>query len=393
MSDLSQLLDTWLRRLPAQLPAAHELRRAIHANPRVSGDEQATTDAVARAMRVEFDQVANTGAITRLGPTTGPSVALRGELDALPVREETGVGWASTSGAMHACGHDVHLAALTAVVRAAADLDLPYGLVPFLQPREETYPSGAQDIKNSGRFADLQVTHAIGAHVHPGVPLGAVAAGDGFVNAAAGEITIEVTGAGGHGAYPHQATDVAVCVAQIVTGLAEVVRRSNDPMEPALISVGTIQVGNGAANVLPHSGRVFATIRTTSTAATERVVTAVDRFARGTGEAFGCRGEVTHVPGEPALINDAALSARFADTARRAGLGSAPIMRSLGADDFSFYGDIVPTLMCFVGVDTGAKNAPSLHDAKFLPPEEAVEMTARALIAGYVAAAEEIRGD
>ena len=87
MSDLSQLLDTWLRRLPAQLPAAHELRRAIHANPRVSGDEQATTDAVARAMRVEFDQVANTGAITRLGPTTGPSVALRGELDALPVRE------------------------------------------------------------------------------------------------------------------------------------------------------------------------------------------------------------------------------------------------------------------------------------------------------------------
>ena len=166
MSDFSELLDNWLDRLRAQLPAAHALRRAIHANPRVSGDEQATTDAIAQAMGIELDPVAETGAITRLGPTTGPSVALRGELDALPVKEETGVEWASTSGAMHACGHDVHLAALTAVVRAAVDLDLPYGLVPFLQPREETYPSGAQDIKNSGRFADLQVAHAIGAHVH-----------------------------------------------------------------------------------------------------------------------------------------------------------------------------------------------------------------------------------
>lgn len=380
-----KLAQRWIAALDQELPAAVKLRKELHANPRVSGEEQDTTHAVASAMELDFKSLATTGGISRIGPQTGPSIALRGELDALPVEEATGVEWASSNTAMHACGHDVHLAALVAVVRAAKRLELPYGLVPFLQPREETYPSGALDIKDSGAFATYGVAHAIGAHVHPDVPLGAVASGEGFINAAAGEFIITVDGQGGHGAYPHKANDVAVCVAHVVSGLSEIVRRTSNPMAPALISVGSVQVGSSAANVLAGKGTIKTTVRTSSSAAAQEIATAVQGFVEHTAQAYGCTGDLEYLPGEPALINDEHLAANFAAVQGKLGLETGEPMRSLGADDFSFYGELVPSLMCFVGVGTGA--TPSLHDAQFLPPDSAVGYTAKALIAGYLAAA------
>lgn len=380
-----KLAQRWIAALDQVLLAAVELRKQLHANPRVSGEEKDTTDAVASAMELDFEPLATTGGISRIGPGSGPSIALRGELDALPVEEDTGVEWASSNSTMHACGHDVHLAALVAVVRAAKQLELPYGLVPFLQPREETYPSGALDIKESGAFATYDVAHAIGAHVHPDVPLGAVASGEGFINAAAGEFIITVEGQGGHGAYPHKANDVAVCVAHIVSGLSEIVRRTSNPMAPALISVGSVQVGSSAANVLAGKGTVKTTVRTSSSAAAQEIAAAVQRFVEHTAQAFGCTGDLEYLPGEPALINDERLAANFNAVQGTLGLETAEPMRSLGADDFSFYGELVPSLMCFVGVGNGA--TPSLHYAQFLPPDDAVGYTAKALIAGYLAAA------
>ena len=201
--NLQQLAEQWVSEFNKYLSDVVELRKQIHSSPFVSGEEQPTTDLMIETMSVRLEPVAQTGAVGRIGPTEGASIGIRGELDALPVTEETGVEWSSTNDAMHACGHDVHLAALAGVIRAAKNLDLPYGLVPILQPREETYPSGALDIAESGKLQQLGVRHVIGAHVHPSIPTGAVAAGSGFVNAAAGEIAISVTGKGGHGAYPH----------------------------------------------------------------------------------------------------------------------------------------------------------------------------------------------
>ncbi|MGO1571508.1 MAG: M20 metallopeptidase family protein [Canibacter sp.] len=388
--NFDQLANDWTRALRQELEAAINLRKQLHQNPRLSGEESDTAARVAAAMGDELNIVAKTGGWIRTGPQTGPSIALRGELDALPIEEKTGLDWASTSEKMHACGHDVHLAALTAVVRAAKTLDLPYGCVSVLQPREESYPSGALEIRESGLFQQQQILHAIGAHVHPGLALGEVSTGGGFVNADASEVEIVITGHGGHGAYPHRANDVAHAVAHTVTGLAEVVRRTADPMVPALLSVGTIQVGTGAANVLPEEGRIFATLRTTSDKITADMVTAVRQFAQGQAAAYGCAATVNHTDGEPALVNDEALAQLIDVELSRIRLSPTEPMRSLGADDFSFFSDFVPSVMCFVGVESAGRA--SLHDATFLPDDGAIERVAKTLIAGYVAAARRIAG-
>ncbi|KAB1641838.1 M20 metallopeptidase family protein [Gulosibacter chungangensis] len=382
------LTTAWLAALAQELDGARELREELHREPRVSGEEQDTTSRVTRAMGIEMVPVADTGGIGRIGPTTGPAIGLRGELDALPVREATEVTWASTTGAMHACGHDVHLAALTAVVRAAKQLELPYGLVPVLQPREEAYPSGGRDIVQEGMLEQFAIAHMIGAHVHPGVPVGSVATGSGFVNAAAGELDIHVSGRGGHGAYPHQGSDVATAVAQIVTGIPETLRRHSDPMDPALVSVGTIQVGSGASNVLPKEGRIFATIRTTSSTEGRRLAETIASFAEHQALAFGCVAELTHTEGEPALINDGPLVSAMDAVLEDLGLEHTEPMRSLGADDFSFFSEAVPSVMCFVGVEG---NGVSLHDPTFLPNEDAIERVARTYIAGYLAGARTLK--
>lgn len=384
-TDLSPVRSAWNAALERELPAAQRLRRELHHRPRVSGEEQETTAAVTAAMGIESVPVAETGAIARIGPDSGPAIAIRGELDALPVTEESGLDWASTNGAMHACGHDVHLAALTALVRAARDVELPLGLVPMLQPREETYPSGALDISRSGWLQELRVAYAIGAHVHPGVAVGTVATGSGLVNAAAGEIEFVVRGKSGHGAYPHQAQDVAVAVAQVVAGIPETVRRTTDPMQPALVSVGTIRVGDGAANVLPGTGRILATVRAPHAREAARLAGALRDFATSIAAAFGCTAEVEYTQGEPSLINDARLVAHTDRALHHVGLETAEPMRSLGADDFSYFGEAVPSVMCFVGVDAAA--GASLHDARFVPDDGAVARVARTMMAGYLGAA------
>ena len=132
---------------------------------------------------LDLEPVADTGLIGRLGPA-GSAIAVRAELDALPVVEASGASFASTNGAMHACGHDLHLAALVALTRAAEGLELPFALVPVFQPREESQPCGARDIVRAGVLERFGIAHMIGAHVHPGVQTGAVASGGGFVNAA-----------------------------------------------------------------------------------------------------------------------------------------------------------------------------------------------------------------
>ncbi|WP_256839795.1 M20 metallopeptidase family protein [Ornithinimicrobium faecis] len=388
MLALPELHRRWLAALEPELPAALALRRRVHADPHLSGAEGPTAEAVQEALDLPLEPVAQTGRWGRVGPAEGPSVLLRAELDALPVTEETSVSWAASTGLMHACGHDVHLAALVAATRAAAYLDLPLGLVPLLQPREETYPSGAQDVIAAGLLTDQRVSAAIGAHVHPRVPPGQVATGAGVVNAASDEIEIVLTGDGGHGAYPHHAADPVSALGHIVLGLPEVVRRTVSPMHPATISVGHVQAGEASANVLPSQARLLATMRTTDprdrTAIQEQVRQLADHQAR----AFGVSAAVQVMDGEPVLFNDPDLVERVDTWLERTGVVPTEPMRSLGADDFSFYGEHVPSVMCFVGVRVAGHedDPPALHHPRFLPVDEAVGDVARALIAGYLAA-------
>lgn len=393
MTDLDQTehLNQWLEALQQEVDFGIEFRRELHRNPRVSGDELDTTKRFLKATDLAARTIAETGALARIGPATGPAIGVRGELDALPVREATGVSWASTNTAMHACGHDVHVAALAMLVRASRRLELPYGLVAMLQPREETYPSGALDICRSGALDDLEVAIAIGAHVHPRVPRGSVAIGGGAVNAAAGELHISFRGASGHGAYPHHGQDVISAAAAMALQLPELVRRTIDPMHPALISVGQLIVDAGAANVLPAQAKIAATMRTTSAEDEQTLAEAVKRAARGQAAMYGIEVEAEYVQGEPVLLNDPELAAATESLLPNAGLECAEPMRSLGADDFSYYSERGRSIMCFVGVgdpdDRARAIEPSLHDSTFLPDDEAILRVATAMAAGYVAGA------
>src|SRR5690349_18726260 len=195
-------MDELARLVADELPAAVELRHRLHAEPRLSGDEEDTAAAVAAAIGGPAQRVAGTGRLLRIGPTTGPSVMLRAELDALPLTEQSRLSWASTSDVMHACGHDVHCAAVVAVARAAVKVELPCGLLVVLQPREEHEPSGAADVVEDPLFAAHQPFAAIGVHVQPQLARGVVSATPGPVNASSDILDIRVSGRGGHGGYP-----------------------------------------------------------------------------------------------------------------------------------------------------------------------------------------------
>ncbi len=373
---LEDLRRDWLSALHAELPDAIALRHRLHAQPRLSGDEEDTAATIEHALGISMERLADTGRIGRVGPSEGPSVLLRAELDALPVTEATGAP-------------DVHQAALVAVVRACRTLSLPVGLVVLLQPREETYPSGARDAVQSGALTRYGVAAAAGAHVHPTVPAGTVATGAGVVNAAADEVEILVTGRGGHGAYPHRAADPIAAAAHIVLALPELVRRTVSPMRPATVSVGHVQSGQPSANVLPDQARILATMRTTDAQDRSDVQDQVRLLASSQAEAFGLTSTVTITAGEPVLYNHPALVERMDDWLVRSGIDVTEPMRSLGADDFSFFGEVVPAVMSFVGVTVaGHDEAPELHHPRFLPDDDAILDVATTLVAAYLAGAE-----
>lgn len=380
--------------LEAELPQAAETRQALHAAARLSGEEEDSAEMIARMMGVEMTVVADTGRVARIGPGAGAAIAIRAELDALPMVEQTGVAWASGGGAMHACGHDVHQAALVALVRAAKRIgnELPVAMVPMLQPREESYPSGAQDIVESGCLDELGVTAVIGAHVHPRVETGKAAVGSGPINAAADTVEIRFSGGGGHGAYPHEASSPVLAIAHTVVELEGLVRRVVSPMHPAVVSVGRIRSGE-AANVVPAGGILSATVRTMRQEDRERLLEAIAVVADRQAAVHGVVAKVSVSSGEPVLENTPALVEEFHRLSLEAGRAMIEPLRSCGSDDFSFYSARYSSLMSFVGVETaGVVPQPSLHHASFLPTERAVADVARTLLQQYRAAAADIVG-
>lgn len=357
----------------------------LHADARLSGDERPTTEAVLANLPdgLPVQRVAGTGAVVRVG-VPGPAVAVRAELDALPILEQTGVGWASTSGAMHACGHDVHMAAAVALAHAVHRTPGAPPLLLLLQPREEGMDSGALDILESGVLAAESVAAVLGAHVQPLLPAGTIACAPGAVNASADEFTVVMRGQPGHAAYPHLGADPVLAAAHFVVAAQQLVSRETDPMSAAVVSVGVLNAGV-SPNVRPDHATVRGTVRAMSAEHRKTLLTRLEAVAEGVALAGGCAVAYTATLGEPVLVNDAALAARTQTRLPEFGLAVTSDLRSCGADDFAYYGEQLPALMMFVGTGDGAGQ---LHSATFLPADRAIEHTALALLAGYCAASD-----
>lgn len=366
----------------AELTAATALRHELHRQPELSGAESATAAAVTAALGFpDAPKVAGTGRLIRIGPASGPCIAVRAELDALPVPERSAVPWASASGAMHACGHDVHLAALTALGRAARQAELPVALLAVLQPREEAAPSGALDIVSSAEFAAHRPAAVIAVHLQHQLPARSVAAATGTINAATDDFEITVSGHGGHAGYPHLAADPVLALCQCVITLQHLISRRIDPTHAAVLSVGTLQAGH-APNVIPAAATAQGTIRTLDDQDRQFLRAAVSQVVEDVCRAHGCKGTVIVVPAEPALVNDPALAAACQPLLRDAGFAVDTQFRSCGADDFSYYGRAAPSVMLFAGSGTSV----SLHHPEFLPTDDTIGDVARIMLAGYLAA-------
>ncbi|MGH3359455.1 MAG: M20 metallopeptidase family protein, partial [Nocardioidaceae bacterium] len=354
----------------------------LHLRPRVSGDETDTAATVAAAIGCgDGETAAGTGRLIAVGGPGPSTVALRAELDALPITETSTVPWRSSNGAMHACGHDIHLAALTAVARAARTVELPARLVALLQPREEGTYSGAKDLASEGTPARWDAV--VAAHVQPQLAPGLIAATPGAVNASTTEFTIEVRGRGGHSGYPHTVDDSVLALSAIVVALQHIGGGQVDPVRGVAMMVTQLDAGS-VANVVPPVARARGTVRTMSDADERLAERAASRIVESTGAAYGCAASIEFHPGEPVLVNDPAVAGSAHGLLSGMGREVTDAWRSFGSDDFSHFAGHTRTLMLFVG--TGG-DAGGLHESTYVPSDDYIPLVADALIAGYCAAA------
>lgn len=354
-------------------------RRELHANPELSFHEHETARFVEETLRAlgqyELERPTPTSVVARLrGDRPGRVLALRADMDALPIDEEADVPFRSrVPGVMHACAHDGHtamlLAAATILAERRSELAGEVRLV--FQHAEELPPGGAQELVAAGVMDGVDLV--VGAHLMTGYPAGQVAAQPGPLMAAADSIAIEIRGRGGHAAYPHTTVDPVVVAAHAVTALQQVVAREVDPLDNAVVSVTRVHAGI-ADNVIPETVQLGGTVRTFRPETRAAVREAIERVLRGVTEAHGAGYDYTFTEGYAAVVNDADAAALVAEAARREIGGEhvvevAPIM---GGEDFSAYLATVPGVFFFVGAQSVEAGPVPHHNPRFVIDESAL---------------------
>jgi amidohydrolase len=371
---------------------------ALHQEPELSLHEERTREKVVGALKElnipyrTFDDVA--GVVGLIGADRpGPVVALRADMDGLPITERTGLPFESKfPGRMHACGHDVHMACLLGAAaimsRAPRPLAGPVKLI-FQPAEEEGGRGGALPLIERGCLEDPKVEFVVGQHVEPGVPLGSVGWKVGPFMAAADHFRLVVRGHGGHASTPHQGPDAIVVASEIVVGLQTLVSRIRDPLDPVVVSVGSVH-GGTRNNILPDEVVLEGTVRTLNPTTRSTMESALRRRVRAIAASVGARVRIEYIHGYPSVFNDPETTRTVATAiGREFGKDHAveiehPIM---GAEDFSQYLLRAPGTFLSLGVGVPGPRA-SLHSATFAPDERALVIGAATL----AAAAEGLQG-
>lgn len=371
------------------------LRRELHRHPELSEREERTAGVICSFLEelgIPYRAgVGGYGVVARVdSQSDGPVVALRADIDALPIREETGLPFASAvEGVMHACGHDGHTAILAAAAVLLRAEPPPYPVRLLFQPAEEL-GNGALKMVEDGAIDG--VSAVFGGHLDIDYPAGALVVTDGAVNAASDYFTIEVKGRTGHAARPHQSVDAVVIGASLVSALQTVVSREVDPADPAVLTVGSFDAGT-AENVIAGSARLTGTIRTMDPEVRRHLCDSVVRMATAMEQLHGCTVDTEVREGNPPVVNAPAMT----DLARRAAsavVGETNVARmrtvNMGSEDFGRYLERVPG--CYIrygGRTPGSQPAPA-HSSRFDFDERALEVGARWLDAVARLAGEEL---
>ena len=354
------MIEHYIRGFEEEL---REIRHQIHENPELGLQEFKTSALVAEKLRqwgYKVEQgLATTGVVATLKVGDGEkSIGLRADMDALPIYENSGKPWASKHpGLMHACGHDGHTTILLGAARYFAETRRFNGTLRLIfQPAEEMINGGEIMVKE-GLFDRFPCDVIFGMHNMPGLPVGKFFFQPGALMASMDQFHITVRGCGGHGAIPHKAIDPVLVAAHITTALQSIVSRNVDPLEAAVITVGSIVAGE-ATNVIPDSAEMKISVRSLSRDTRQLLLTRIPALAQAQAASFGATAEVTHVNGTPVLVNDEEM-ARFAWQVAcktfgedRAEFGIKPLM---GSEDFSFMLEAQPKggFMLFGNGDVG----------------------------------------
>ena len=384
-------------------PELIQWRRYLHEHPELSNRETETAKYVAERLKsfgLEPQAgIGKTGVVALLrGGRSGPVVALRADMDGLPVREEVNVPFASKAtgeyegnkvGVMHACGHDTHVAILLATAKVLTQLkDRLPGSVKFIfQPAEEGAPpeegtAGAELMVNEGVMQNPKVDAIFGLHVFANVPTGTISYRSGPFMAASDRFDITITGKQAHGSSPWRGVDPIVVGAQIVSSLQTIVSRSVDITSmPAVVTVGQFQSGV-RNNIIPETAKLVGTIRTFDPLVQEDIHVRVKRIAEGVASGAGAKVDVVIRKGPPVVSNDPALTAKMLPTLDRVAAGKVKISEFItGAEDFTFFQKQAPGLFFFLGITPPDQvgKAPSNHSPLFFVDEKALPIGVKAL--------------
>lgn len=378
-----------------EMPSLLAFRHDLHRHPELSFQEKRTSQVVQRELsklgiRFKAGLGGGTGVVgflpaTVKGQEKAKSIALRADMDALPIVEQTGVEYASVNpGVMHACGHDGHTAMLLGAAKVLMGMERPHNVTLVFQPAEENEGGGKLMCQEGmldgekGAGIGTPVARIYGMHGWPQLPLGQIASRPGPLMAAVDDFIVTIRGVQSHGAYPHLSRDPIVTTAHIITALQTIASRNVSPLDAVVVTVGQIE-GGSANNIIPEGVRIIGTVRSlrdeTKNIARERFHAIVSQ----TAEAHGCNAAIDYHDGYPVTANDKAEFARvFALAKEVAGEANAIHLENptMGGEDFSFYGRHVPACFFFLGLrpDNAGDDYPSLHQPLFDFNDEAMPL-------------------
>ncbi len=363
-----------------------ELRRYLHQHPELSYQEFNTVKYVAQQLRsfgIEpTEGIATTGLIAEIKGKNAEkkSIALRADMDALPIVEANDVSYKSQNpGVMHACGHDVHTSSLLGTAKILNELKNEFeGTVRLLfQPGEEKNPGGASYMIRDGALENPRPANIIGQHVFPLLPVGKIGFREGMYMASCDEIYLKVIGKGGHGAAPELAIDPIVIASHIIIALQQIISRNASPKQPTVLTFGNI-IGKGATNIIPDEVNIAGTFRAMNEVWRASALQKIKKMAESIAEGMGGRCEVEISHGYPYLENNPELTRRIkAAAAEYVGQENVvDIDITLGAEDFSYYSQIIPASFYRLGTRNEAKGITSyVHTPTFNIDEEALKIS------------------
>lgn len=373
--------DAWIDAHGADLVA---WRRRIHAHPELARQEFATTALVVDTLRAvglsPTVMPGGTGVVCDIGPA-GPRIALRADMDALPLTEFTGAEYSSTvPGVSHACGHDAHTTVLLATGVVLASLpSLPHGVRLIFQPAEEVMPGGALDLVAAGVLDGVTQIHAL--HCDPRLEVGKVGIRVGAITSAADTVELRLHSAGGHTSRPHLTSDLVYALGSVVTALPGLLSRRVDPRTSTVMVWGAVVAGQ-APNAIPQTGMLTGTVRTGDHQTWELLEPLVREIVAGVLAPTGVTFEVDYRRGVPPVVNDEHATRRFEAAIRTLGPDAlADTAQSGGGEDFSWYLEHVPGAMARLGVWSGHGPQLDIHQPTFDLDERALAVGVRVMTA------------